>query len=241
MCIVYLKFDPKSIIPIQIGANREENPNRPYTSPMKIIYGGPTCYIAGADKGFDGKSNQIGTWLGFNTHGLAIAVTNRDDGLLHGKDIKNSRGLLCAQLLNHANAKEATEAAKKALTTGKYGGSNYLIADLNEVFIVHAPNAKGTWSEELGTGLHVLTNLNINDVRDQRVNFVHEYAQNVIWGKNFEEKSKKLLTMPEIIIEDSECCTVSSSILKIGQDHSYIFWHSERRPTSPSSYVFTTF
>lgn len=240
MCIVYLKFDPTCVTPIQIGANREENPNRPHTSPIKMISGATTCYIAGADKGPDGKSGHIGTWLGFNERGVAIAVTNRDDGLLKGSEIKDSRGLLCVRLLRHDNAKDAMLAAQQFLTTGSYGGSNFLIADLNQAFIVHAPSAKEVCIDELSPGLHVLTNLNINDPTDRRINFVHAYMHNVDWG-NFDILSKELLNTPEILVVDSDCRTVSSSILRMGSDKVYHFWHSDRCPTSMLSYVFTTF
>ena len=40
------------------------------------------CLLAGADHGPDGSFPEMGTWLGVNEAGLAVAVTNRHDGEL---------------------------------------------------------------------------------------------------------------------------------------------------------------
>lgn len=235
MCIVFLKHDPESSTPIQIGANREECINRPSSGPMMTKVGGVDAYIAGADKGQGGTSNKIGTWLGFNGYGVAVAITNRDDGELHGNDIKNSRGLLCTRLLRLQNAQTAVVAAAMFLESGFYGGCNYLIADKFNAYVVHAPSPTKVVSKKISNGTHVLTNLDIDDENDIRVKFSHAYLLG--HGGSFVEIAKDALTAPEIIIKDNtEHCTISSSILTIDQLNGFEFWNSPNRPYDKHSY-----
>ena len=44
------------------------------------------CLLAGADHGPDGSFPEMGTWLGVNEAGMAVAVTNRHDGELAWAD-----------------------------------------------------------------------------------------------------------------------------------------------------------
>lgn len=237
MCIVFVKFDPKSNTPVLVGANREESPDRPYTSPKKLQVAGVNCVIAGDDRGPNGQSTHTGTWFGYNERGLFVAVTNRDDGVLKGSAIKDSRGLLCARLLRHNSAYNAAEAASLFLSKGRFGGSNYLIVDLFNAFIVHSPSPETTTYLPLDSGVHVLTNLDINDPNDRRINFVHA---SLTGDFDFVPLAKDILTAPEIIVGDERWGTVSSSIftVTVSQYGELLkgMWHSERKPETTNSY-----
>ena len=83
-----------------IGANREESRRRPTTSPVCCKQHRMRCLLAGADHGPDGSFPAMGTWLGVNQAGMAVAVTNRHDGELAWADQIRSRGLLAVLLLD---------------------------------------------------------------------------------------------------------------------------------------------
>ena len=84
---------------MMIGANREESRRRPTTSPVCCKQHRMRCLLAGADHGPDGSFPAMGTWLGVNEAGMAVAVTNRHDGELAWADQTRSRGLLAVFLL----------------------------------------------------------------------------------------------------------------------------------------------
>ena len=81
-----------------------------------------------------------------------------------------SRGLLCRELLNSRNAREAASAAAKELATGRYAGANYLCADGKYAAVVYG----GPCVEvvELQPGLYTLSSGNLNDPQDDRHDFV---------------------------------------------------------------------
>ena len=87
MCVLalWLGVDPKR--PLVVAANRDESYGRPSMPPSEIEPG-----IVG------GKDLQSGgTWLGFNRHGLFVAVTNRKTPERTPDSI--SRGLVALEAL----------------------------------------------------------------------------------------------------------------------------------------------
>jgi hypothetical protein len=146
--------------PVLLAANREENPSRPTQYP-KIQPGNPRV-VCGTDK------QAGGTWLGVSQFGLVVAVTNR--ARVRPPLEPRSRGLLCRELLNARNAREAAAAAAKELATGRYAGANYLCADGKHAAVIYGgPRVEVV---ELEPGLHTLGSGNLNDVQDDRHAFV---------------------------------------------------------------------
>ena len=87
MCVLalWLGADPKT--PLIAAANRDEAYDRPSAPPAEIEPG----IVAGKDL------RSGGTWLGFNRHGLFVALTNRKTpGPPAGAP---SRGLLALEAL----------------------------------------------------------------------------------------------------------------------------------------------
>ena len=99
MCLVFIAYRTDGGAPVMIGANREESRRRPVTSPVCSRVASLRCLLAGADHGPDGTFPEMGTWLGVNEAGIAVAVTNRHDGELAWEDQTRSRGLLAVNLL----------------------------------------------------------------------------------------------------------------------------------------------
>ena len=146
--------------PILVAANREEALDRPTQYP-KIQSGSPRVVC-----GIDRKGG--GTWLGVNQYGMFAAVTNRPKTLVPAEP--RSRGLLCRDLLGIGTAKEAAQYAAKELATGSYAGANYVVADAEYAAVVYGGNRIEV--VEVGPGLHLLTNGNLNDPHDQRQEFI---------------------------------------------------------------------
>src|SRR5271156_3762552 len=139
MCLVFIGFRTIGEGPVMIGANREESRRRPTTSPVCCKQRKMRCLLAGADHGPDGSFPEMGTWLGVNEAGMAVAVTNRHDGELAWADQIRSRGLLAVELIGIVQPADAALAARHALAQGGYGGCNFLIANRESAFIVEAP------------------------------------------------------------------------------------------------------
>ena len=147
--------------PILVAANREERFDRPTQYP-KIQPGSPRVVC-----GIDRKAN--GTWLGVNQHGLFCAVLNRPK---HRVPLEpRSRGLLCRELLELRTAREASEYAEKELLTGIYAGANYVCADAKFAAVVYGGDQIEVM--EITPGLHVITNGNMDNFRDERHELVH--------------------------------------------------------------------
>jgi len=146
--------------PILLAANREESLARPTQFP-KIQSGTPRI-VCGIDK------QAGGTWLGVNQFGLLVAVTNR--ARVRAPLEPRSRGLLCRDLLDVRNAREAAELARKELSTGRYSGANYLCADGKFAAVVYGGHRVEV--VELVAGLHTLSSGNLNDVKDERHEFI---------------------------------------------------------------------
>jgi hypothetical protein len=146
--------------PLLLAANREEDVTRPTQFP-KIQSGSPRI-VCGIDK------QAGGTWLGVNQFGLLVTVTNR--ARVRPPLEPRSRGLLCRELLNARNARDAVAAAVKELSTGRYAGANYLCADGKYAAVVYGGGKVEV--AELQPGLHTLSTGNLNDPLDDRHDFI---------------------------------------------------------------------
>jgi uncharacterized protein with NRDE domain len=199
MCIVFFHFDEKGFC---LAANREESINRPLHDPCYIE---DDIWIAGKDFGPNDDFDTFGTWLGKNKNFL-VAVTNRDDGF---KQQIKSRGLLCISLLKQPSIRMAIQYAMRELKQTGFGGSNYLIASKTEVWIIHAPNFQEVKLVNLGYGTHCITNLNMDDMTDKRIHYIHKHLD----SDNFVPSAKQLCQDEMIVVEDDRWGTICSSIL----------------------------
>jgi len=160
MCILAIQYQTVRNAPILVAHNREELFDRP-TQPPKIQSGKPRVIC-----GIDRKAG--GTWLGVNQPGLFVAVANRPKALLPAEP--RSRGLLCRELLTSTSAWDAVAVANEELGTGRYAGANFVCADADYAAVVYGGDRVET--VELPPGLHLLSNGNLNDRRDQRQEFI---------------------------------------------------------------------
>ncbi len=160
MCVLAIQYRAARDAPILVAQNREEFFDRPTQAP-KIQSGKPRVIC-----GIDRKAG--GTWMGVNQHGLVVCASNRPKAFLPPEP--RSRGLLCRELLDFSNAKDAADHAAKELATGKYAGANYVCVDAKRGAVVYGGNTVEII--ELTRGLHVLTNGDLDDPRDERQELV---------------------------------------------------------------------
>ena len=198
--------------PILLAANREESFSRPTQFP-KIQSGAPRV-VCGTDK------VAGGTWLGVNQFGLLVAVTNR--ARVRPPLEPRSRGLLCRELLNSRNAREAVEAARKELSTGRYAGANYVCADGKYAAVIYGGHRVEV--VELQPGLHTLSSGNLDDSHDER----HQLVRRMLTLHTLDSAvtflavaSRAFSRKPDnfgrrgIVLAEGEHGTVSSTLLSL--------------------------
>jgi hypothetical protein len=164
MCTLAILYRTVRGTPILVASNREEQRDRPTQYP-KIQSGTPRIVC-----GIDRKAG--GTWLGVNQHGLFCTVLNRKKKRVPLDP--RSRGLLCREMLELRNAKEAADFAARELATGRYAGANYLCADAKYAAVIYGGDE--VKALEITPGLHIITNGNMDDYRDER----HELVRRML-------------------------------------------------------------
>ncbi len=213
MCLVFIAYQIEGRVPVMIGANREESRRRPVTSPVCCRLRSLRCLLAGADHGPDGTFPQMGTWLGVNEAGMAVAVTNRNDGELAWENQTRSKGLLAVDLLGFDHPAQASQYARSELARGGFGGCNYLIAGATAAFVVQAPGATRVAIAELTPGIHAMTNLDLDAADDPRIRFVTANLE----PRDFPASARRICRDDRIIIPGTDRGTVSSSVILVGE------------------------
>jgi uncharacterized protein with NRDE domain len=218
MCLVFIGFRIESCPPVLIGANREESRRRPLTSPVCCRIGtgrgSLRCLLAGADHGPDGTFPRMGTWLGVNEAGMAVAVTNRSDGMLAWEDQTRSKGLLAVDLLGFERPEDAVRLAHSELASGGFGGCNYLVAGRVAAFVVEAPGSSSIRIKELTPGVHAMTNLDVDDRGDPRIRLVTAEFD----PRNFAASAARICRDDRIVVAGGDRGTISSSLISIGSE-----------------------
>jgi hypothetical protein len=219
--------------PVLVAANREERFDRP-TLPPKIQSGTPRVVC-----GIDRKAG--GTWLGVNQHGLVAAVTNRSKTPVPSDP--RSRGLLCRELLNLGSAKQAAQHAAEELSSGSYAGANYLCADADSAAVVYGGDRIEV--VELQPGLHLLTNGDLNDPKDQRQEFLlrmltlHTLDSAVTF---LAVSSRAFSRKPDVagrrgvVLAGGEYGTVSSTLLSLSEKIQHCIYQYAPGPPSDHAY-----
>ena len=212
MCTMAILYRVARGTPLLVAANREERLDRPTQYP-KIQSGSPRV-VCGIDR------QAGGTWLGVNQFGLFCAVTNRPKANVPLET--RSRGLLCRDLLDLRSAREAASHAARELRSGAYAGANYVCADGRYAAVVYGGNRVEV--VELTPGLHVITNGNIDDPKDER----HEFIRRMLTLQTLDSSvtflavaSRAFSRKPDaegrrgVVMLGSEFGTVSSTLLSL--------------------------
>ncbi len=212
MCTMAILYRVARGTPLLVAANREERLDRPTQYP-KIQSGTPRV-VCGIDR------QAGGTWLGVNQFGLFCAVTNRPKANVPPEP--RSRGLLCRDLLDLRSAREAAAHAAKELRSGAYAGANYVCADGRYAAVVYGGN--GVEVVELTPGLHVITDGNVDDPKDERHEFIRRMLtlQTLDSSVTFLAVASRLFSRkPDaegrrgVVLVGGEFGTVSSTLLSL--------------------------
>ncbi|WP_436910582.1 NRDE family protein [Halosimplex marinum] len=148
MCTLVFAWQVFPDAPVVAAANRDEALDRPSTPP-ELIEESPRV-VAPRDEGAGG------TWIGYNEHGLFVAITNRWDGREPAGE--RSRGLLVRDALQQSSAEEAARLVERELDDRAYDGFNLVLADAGAALLVE-------WDGEtrrvrnFDPGVHVVVNV----------------------------------------------------------------------------------
>jgi uncharacterized protein with NRDE domain len=96
-----------------------------------------------------------GTWLGYNEHGVLVAITNRWTG--EGPAGERSRGLLVRDALGHDTAEDAVRRVERALDGQRYEGFNLVAVDAAAALLVEWDGRRHV--RRLDPGVHVVVNV----------------------------------------------------------------------------------
>jgi uncharacterized protein with NRDE domain len=161
MCTLAIYFRVFEQYPVVVAANRDESTTRPALPPTTLS---ETPRIIG---GKDLKAG--GTWLGINQYGLLAGLLNRRSDQTDPD--ARSRGLLCLDALRCRTAQEAA-AMVHAQRGSDYNAFNMLIASRGDAFVAYDRAGK-IEIQPLTPGLHLLTNLDLNDFECPRISRSH--------------------------------------------------------------------
>ncbi|MBC8353002.1 MAG: NRDE family protein [Planctomycetes bacterium] len=214
MCILAIQYQPETDTPVLVAANREEAYDRAALQPS--IQSGKPRILCGIDQ------RSGGTWLGVNQHGLFVAACNR---LKFNKPVNPpSRGILCRELLRSGSARRAVDLALDEISTAKYSGVNFVIADAESAWVVHGGDDYEAVALE--EGLSIIANRDVNDPRDERV----KLAQRLLTLQTLDSPVKFLAVAskvfarpasapdrPSMVLRGPEHGTVSSTLLALGK------------------------
>jgi uncharacterized protein with NRDE domain len=146
--------------PLVVAANRDEFLARA-TAPPGILRSDWPRAFGGRDL------TAAGTWLGVNEVGLVAGMLNRRTTNTLDPSCR-SRGQLCLDMLAHT---EATEAAAEATAApaARYNPFNLLVADPRGGVVVTHGAGEAPHLVRLERGLHLLSNLDVDDPRCPRI------------------------------------------------------------------------
>jgi uncharacterized protein with NRDE domain len=228
MCILAIQFKATRDAPILVAANREELYDRPTQAPR--IQAGRPRVICGIDK------KAGGTWLGVNQYGLVAAVANGPKTSVPAEP--RSRGLLCRELLHYDTAAKAVDHAFKELSTDRYAGANYVCADAKTAAVVFGGDKVEV--VELSPGLHLLSSSGLDDVNDERQEFVRRLltlqrldsavAFLAVASRTFSRKPDES-GRRGVVMSGPEFGTVSSTLLSLPKKtHNSVYHYASGSP-----------
>ena len=155
--------------PLLIGANRDENKDRPASGPE-------TLDIAGRKVLAPKDLEAGGTWLGTNDAGLFVGITNRFAATRHPD--RRSRGEIPLLALAHKNPQQAVEAIRELKATA-FNAFHLLLANAQDARIIWS-NGETFHEKELEPGIHILTESSFEAGPPDRTRFIAEYLEALV-------------------------------------------------------------
>lgn len=166
MCTLAVYTGAWNDLPLVVAANRDEFYERPTVEPEPL----------GAGNAFGGRDLRAGgTWLAVGRSGLVVGILNRRTDEAPDPSCL-SRGALCVSLAERESAEDAA-ALLSEIRPGDYNPFNLMIADRRRAWVAQNRDGRVT-VEKLDPGLHLLTNLDLNDIECERISrSTHRFAE----------------------------------------------------------------
>lgn len=154
MCTLVFAWQVFEDAPVVVAANRDENVDRPSEPPALRDW--ETKVVAPKDRRADG------TWVGYNEHGVLVALTNRwmDEPI----EPDRSRGLLVRDALGADSAEEAVRYVERELDERTYEGFNLVAIDTSSAILVEWDGTRRIGNFE--PGVHVVVNVGVDGFYD---------------------------------------------------------------------------
>ena len=150
MCLLIAASRLEEDAPLIVGANRDEQYDRPAVA-ITVLRPGPPRVLGGQDL------QAGGTWLCVNEHGVVAALTNGASP--EGKDpTKRSRGELPLALSEFADATTAVEHFVHRYHPRDYNRAWLLVGDRHSLHYVDMTGDEEPHARALPPGLHILGN-----------------------------------------------------------------------------------
>jgi uncharacterized protein with NRDE domain len=188
VCTLAIHFRVSEELPLLVAANRDEILSRPTAGPRMI-----SCHpwvVGGQDL------SAGGTWLGLNQHGMVAGVLNRRRAEPPDPQ-RRSRGLLCLEVLQTRSPEEAAHLLGRSCGAD-YNGFNLLVATAESAFLASNEGDR-LGLTPLSPGVHLLTNLDLNDRTCPRIAKSHRLFQAVDLRGGAEGFTETLLRLRAIL------------------------------------------
>jgi uncharacterized protein with NRDE domain len=151
MCLLVFASRLRPELPLVVGANRDEQLERPAV-PMEVLQATGPRVLGGRDL------LAGGTWLAVNEHGVVAGITNRPL-VEQGRDAaKKSRGELPLALASHGSARAAIDALVERTRPDDYNPAWLAVADREALFTLDLTEGEEPVVTEHPPGLHVFEN-----------------------------------------------------------------------------------
>ena len=223
--------------PVLVAANREERYARSSLPPS--IQSGKPRILCGIDE------EAGGTWLGVNQNGMFVGICNRPK--IMPAFIPRSRGLLCKDMLRTESSRAAVDLCLEEVMSGKYNGANFVVADSEGAWAIHAGDDVNV--AEVEEGLNIVSDGDLNDPRDKRA----EMARRLLTLQMLDSPVKFLAIAskvfarppspqgrPSIVIRDKDEGTLNSTLISLGaKPRDAIFQYSAGPPDRHSHQDFS--
>lgn len=200
--------------PILVAANREEKYDR--VCPIPTIQPGKPRILASIDP------QSGGTCLGVNQTGMFCGLTSRRK--VNEPVAPKSRSLLCREMLKAGSARKAVDLALDELHGDQYRGSNFIVADSESGWVIHAGNDINV--VQLREGLSIVGHLDVNDHMDDRAAMARRLLtlQMLDSPVKFLAVASKVFARqpissgrPSMVVRQPDFGTVSSTLISLGK------------------------
>lgn len=239
MCTLAIYWRVSSDLPLVVAANRDEFLSRPTAEPGVVCH--DPWVVAGQDL------SAGGTWLGVSQNRFIVGLLNRP-GREAPDPARRSRGLLCLESLQ-ASGPRAVADRVLAESPAAYNGFNLLAASVDAAFVISNDGAE-IRCVQIEEGIHVLTNMDVNDPTCPRIAQSYQLFRRVslraddLDGAELRRQLRAILSDHHVSLDPrvpgrsntlcvhrGEYGTRSSSVLTVpSRGRSMRFWHAPGAP-----------